>query len=119
MRYAELKKTNLKVFGISKVKTLNDFVTTEQDVKNGNNRLPLNLARLHEENVIKEETGGLSSAIENLKFVEGDEDELTKNIQHKRDALARSSSYIPLDEDDFSQSRDRSVSLYSREKEAS
>jgi hypothetical protein len=54
-RYAETCNKNLKIFGISKVKTLIDFVTTEQDVKKGNNRLPLNLARIYEEDLIKEE----------------------------------------------------------------
>lgn len=47
-------KKNLKIFGISKVKTLSDFVTTEKDVQKGNNRVPLNLARMHEEDLMPE-----------------------------------------------------------------
>jgi spermidine/putrescine-binding protein len=54
-QFVSICKENLKIFGISKVKTLIDFVTTEQDVKRGNNRLPLRLARLHEENILPEE----------------------------------------------------------------
>jgi tRNA A-37 threonylcarbamoyl transferase component Bud32 len=50
-----INKNNLSIFGISKVKTLTDFVTTEQDVKKGNNRLPLNLARMYEEDLMTKE----------------------------------------------------------------
>ena len=45
----------MRIFGISKSKTLSEFVTTEQDVKKGNNRLPLNLARLYEEDLMTDE----------------------------------------------------------------
>lgn len=110
-------KKNLKIFGIPRLKTLSDFVTSEQDVKKGNNRLPLNLSRLHEEDLIKEDDKkALNKAIENMAI--DDADEFSKNIQHKRDAMARASSYIMTDEnDDFNQSRERSVSLFQREKE--
>ena len=50
-----MKRNNLRIFGISKSKTLSEFVTTEQDVKKGNNRLPLNLARLYEEDLMTDE----------------------------------------------------------------
>ena len=53
--YITLKKDNLKIFGISKSKTLQDFVTTEKDVQKGLNRLPLNLARLIEEDIMSDE----------------------------------------------------------------
>lgn len=43
------------MFGISKSKTLSDFVTTEKDAQKGNNRLPLNLARIYEEDIMTEE----------------------------------------------------------------
>jgi len=52
----ELTKKNLKIFGISKVKSLNDFVTTENDVKKGNSRIPLNLARLFDEDLVPEKS---------------------------------------------------------------
>ena len=45
----------MKIFGIGKSKTLSDFVTTEKDVQKGNNRLPLNLARLYEEDIMTDE----------------------------------------------------------------
>jgi hypothetical protein len=37
------------------VKSLIDFVTTEKDLQKGNNRLPLNLARLYEEDLMSED----------------------------------------------------------------
>lgn len=55
LSYITLKRNNLRIFGISKSKTLSEFVTTEQDVKKGNNRLPLNLARLYEEDLMTDE----------------------------------------------------------------
>jgi len=55
MAYISEKRNNLKVFGISKSKTLQDFVTTEKDVQKGHNRLPLNLARLYEEDIMSDE----------------------------------------------------------------
>ena len=55
MAYITIKKDNLKIFGISKSKTLQDFVTTEKDVQKGLNRLPLNLARLIEEDILSDE----------------------------------------------------------------
>lgn len=54
-QYAKMFEKNLPIFGISKMKTLIDFVSTEQDVKRGNNRLPLKLARIHSENVLPED----------------------------------------------------------------
>ena len=53
--YITIKKDNLKIFGISRSKTLQDFVTTEKDVQKGLNRLPLNLARLIEEDIMSDE----------------------------------------------------------------
>jgi len=55
LSFMTINKNNLSIFGISKVKTLTDFVTTEQDVKKGNNRLPLNLARMYEEDLMTKE----------------------------------------------------------------
>jgi len=55
MAYISEKRNNLRVFGISKSKTLQDFVTTEKDVQKGHNRLPLNLARLYEEDIMSDE----------------------------------------------------------------
>lgn len=55
LAYINARRNNLKVFGISKSKNLSDFVTTEQDVKKGNTRLPLNLARIYEEDLMSDE----------------------------------------------------------------
>ena len=55
MAFISEKRDNLKIFGISKSKTLQDFVTTEKDVQKGHNRLPLNLARIYEEDIMSDE----------------------------------------------------------------
>jgi hypothetical protein len=55
LSYITLKRNNLRIYGISKSRTLVDFVTTESDVKKGNNRLPFNLARLYEEDLMSDE----------------------------------------------------------------
>ena len=46
-----LNNQTLKIFGIGRSKTLVDYVTTEKDVQRGNNRMPLNVARLYEEEI--------------------------------------------------------------------
>ena len=101
MAYISEKRNNLKVFGIAKSKTLQDFVTTEKDVQKGHNRLPLNLARLYEEDIMSDEeirnkkdgdatmsneqTGPMSESIFN-------QDDISSNIQHKLNAMRRKSS---------------------------
>jgi len=101
MAYISEKRNNLKVFGISKSKTLQDFVTTEKDVQKGHNRLPLNLARLYEEDIMSDEEiknkkdgdatmtneqfGAMSESIFN-------QDDISSNIQHKLNAMRRKSS---------------------------
>ena len=52
--FISIKRDNLKIFGLSKSKTLQDFVTTEKDVQKGLNRLPLPLARLKDEDIMSE-----------------------------------------------------------------
>lgn len=55
MAHITEKKENLKIFGISKSKNLQDFVTTEKDVQKGHNRLPLNLARIYDEDIMSDQ----------------------------------------------------------------
>ena len=55
MAYISVKKNNLKIYGIGRFKALSDFVTSERDVKKGQNRRPLALARLHEEDLMSDE----------------------------------------------------------------
>ena len=55
MAYISLKKNNLKVYGIGRFKTLSEFCTSERDVKKGQNRRPLALARLHEEDLMSDD----------------------------------------------------------------
>jgi len=89
-----LYKNNLSIFGISKVKTLSDFVTTEQDVKKGNNRLPLNLARIYEEDLMTKdevEKAKVEMKMQGLKIDSNtaDDDDFTANMKHKENALRR------------------------------
>ena len=53
--YISLKKNNLRIYGIGRFKALTDFVTSERDVKKGQNRRPLALARLPEEDLMSDE----------------------------------------------------------------
>jgi hypothetical protein len=51
--YVAKKKKNLPIFGI-KFKDLRDYTTNESDVGKGISRIPLQLARLYEEDVMEE-----------------------------------------------------------------
>lgn len=47
------KKMNLPIYGI-KQKDLREFTTTEKDLEKGVSRIPLQLARIYEEDVMEE-----------------------------------------------------------------
>ena len=51
--YVAKKKKNLPIFGI-KFKDLRDYTTNESDVGKGISRIPLQLARIYEEDVMEE-----------------------------------------------------------------
>ena len=53
MGYVAKKKKNLPIFGI-KFKELRDYTTNESDVGKGISRIPLQLARQYEEDVMEE-----------------------------------------------------------------
>lgn len=55
MAYLSLEKKNLPIYGLPKVKTLEDFTTTEKDLSRGISRMPLALARLTEEDILKDQ----------------------------------------------------------------
>ena len=55
LAYLSLKKTNLMIFGITKSKTLIDFVTTEADAKKGKTRMPLPISRIWEEDIMRDD----------------------------------------------------------------
>ena len=54
--YIALKSENLPIYGI-KNKELREFTTTEKDLEKGISRVPLILARIYEEDIIKKEEG--------------------------------------------------------------
>lgn len=51
--YVTKKKSNIPIYGI-KSKDLRECTTTEKDVEKGISRIPLQLARIYEEDVIEE-----------------------------------------------------------------
>ena len=53
--FIDVKRQNLKVYGIGRFKTLSEFCTSERDVKKGQNRRPLALARLPEEDLMSDD----------------------------------------------------------------
>lgn len=52
--YASKKHRNLPIFGIPKSKELREFTTTDKDLAKGVSRIPLQLSRLHDEDIIDE-----------------------------------------------------------------
>ena len=74
LAFISIRKKNLPVYGV-KQKSLKDFSTTENDAKKGISRLPMDLARMHEEDAIKEEVKS-----------EEDHGDIDKKMQHRRSA---------------------------------
>jgi len=102
LSYIALVKNNLCIFGIRKAKNLSDFVTTEKDVQKGNNRLPLNLARIYDEDLMSEDE--VKQATQHMSEMKIDnpgntvdngiftQDDILENIKHKQQAMKRRSS---------------------------
>lgn len=55
MAFTSKSKTNLPIYGI-KNKELREFATTEKDLEKGISRIPLQLARIYEEDIIEEDS---------------------------------------------------------------
>ena len=118
-------RNNLRMYGISKQRNLSDFVTTEKDVQKGNNRLPLNLARLYEEDIMSDdevEKAALEMKMKGLEVAKlGDsegagifnQDDIMANIEHKQHAMRRKSSMMKKPNPKQSP-KAASVSLYSK-----
>ena len=68
----------MKIFGIGKSRNLSDYVTTEKDVQRGNNRMPLNVARLYEEDIMSEESLETERSIFNQS-----QDDMVQNIDER------------------------------------
>jgi hypothetical protein len=60
LRYLEMKRENLPIFGIAK-SNLKDYTTTEKDMKKGQTRYPSPSLRLRDEDLIKEELNSTQS----------------------------------------------------------
>ena len=50
--FVSIRHENLKIFGFKKFKSLQMYVTTEKDIGKGINRMPLGLARMHDEDIL-------------------------------------------------------------------
>ena len=85
--FAKFKKANLKVFGITKSKTLVDFVTSEKDVQKGNTRMPLELSRVFEEDMLAE-----SKVVGKMKAMKIDDDDLMANIENRQNIIRKTMS---------------------------
>jgi hypothetical protein len=53
LRYLDLRKQNLPIFGISKP-NLRDYTTTEKDMKRGQSRMPSPSLRMKDEDLLKD-----------------------------------------------------------------
>jgi len=80
--FATKKKKNLPIYGI-KSKDLREFMTTEKDVEKGVSRIPLQLARIYEEDVMEELDTQPSSTSTSEP---GSEMDFTKNMEHRNQA---------------------------------
>lgn len=56
VRFIEMKKENLPIYGISKG-NLKEYTTTEKDMKRGQSRAPSPSLRIIDEDLIKNEIG--------------------------------------------------------------
>ena len=107
LAYITLRRTNLKIFGIGKSRTLADFVTTAKDVQKGNTRMPLSLARLYEEDIMsdedvkkaKDEMQSQGMIVDTPPSRSSDNDpslferaDLKGDIEHRSNAMRRKSS---------------------------
>ena len=59
LRFLDLKRENLPIFGINKA-NLRDYTTTEKDMKRGQSRMPSPSLRIKGEDLVKEEILGNS-----------------------------------------------------------
>lgn len=114
-QYVKICQKNLKIYGIKGSKTLIDFVTTDSEAKKGSNRLPLNLARLYEEDILKEDKGAIEEQMAglNLGGVLGDDFAKAVKTKHQmEDNRRKSMLLLPPGDDDFNKNRTRSVSIF-------
>ena len=81
--YASKTKQNLPIYGIRN-KDLREFTTNDKDVTKGISRIPLQLARIYEEDIIEESSSSEQSVLlmEPLEIL----DNYTKILEHRSNA---------------------------------
>ena len=85
MAFTSKCKTNLPIYGI-KNKELKEFATTEKDLDKGISRIPLVLARIYEEDLLREEDEDDSVMImtEPVEII----DNYSHNMEHRSRAYS-------------------------------
>lgn len=85
MGFASKMKANLPIYGI-KNKDLREFTTTEKDLEKGVSRIPLQLARIYEEDIVEEpdEGGQMVQMMEQMEIL----DNYTKVMEHRSKAYS-------------------------------
>ena len=83
--YASKTKTNLPIYGI-RTKELREYTTNEKDCEKGISRIPLQLARIYEEDIIEETAAKTNEPsvmlMEPLEIL----DNYTKVLEHRSQA---------------------------------
>lgn len=82
MSFASKTKQNLPIYGI-KNKDLREFTTTEKDLEKGISRIPLQLARIFEEDVIENHQDASKSVSAKLSEPLEILDNYTKVMEHR------------------------------------
>jgi len=91
-------------------------VTTEKDVQKGNTRMPLELSRIYEEDLIK--GGEVESKMKSMK-IDGDDDDLLANIENRQNMIRKTLSKAAAGGgDDGDRESGRGVSVYCRRPQA-
>ena len=89
--YASKTKTNLPIYGIRN-KELREYTTNEKDCEKGISRIPLQLARIYEEDIIEETAAKTSEQsvmlMEPLEIL----DNYTKVLEHRSQAYSTRNS---------------------------
>ena len=98
MAYTSKSKINLPVYGI-KNKDLREFQTTTKDVEKGISRIPMQIARLYEEDILEDDDNYEPCAL----MTEPPEilDNYTKMIEERKEAYTKSKSRASVASDEY------------------
>lgn len=110
MAFTSKCKTNLPIYGI-KNKELKDFATTEKDLDKGISRIPLVLARIYEEDLLKDDDDdSVMVMTEPMEIL----DNYTHNMEHRSRAYSHHRTNSAVEEGDSIYQEARSSILFSK-----